>query len=90
MYNTPLNKVRKTEKGASLKRWFAEEWKDEKGNVCGSSDRKGTKVCRPSKRVNKDSPKPWKEMTASEKTKVINAKKKVGMGKRRSSSSNVS
>ena len=29
--------VRKTAKGASLKRWFKEEWKDEKGNACGST-----------------------------------------------------
>lgn len=90
MYNSPFKKVRKTEKGLSLKRWFNEEWKDEKGNPCGSSDNKNTKVCRPSKRVSKDSPKPWSEMTTAEKRKVISAKKKVGMGKRRSSKSNVS
>ena len=82
--------IRKTEKGTSLKRWFKEKWTDEKGNVCGSADRKGVKACRPSVRVNKDSPKPWGQMTASEKSKVVTAKKKVGMGARRSSSSNVS
>lgn len=82
--------VRKTEKGASLKRWFKEKWTDEKGNVCGSPDRKGVKACRPSVRVNKDSPKPWSQMTQGEKTKVVAAKKKVGMGARRSSKSNVS
>ena len=81
--------IRKTEKGASLKRWFKEKWTDEKGNVCGSPDRKGVKACRPSVRVNKDSPKPWGQMTQAEKTKVVSAKKKVGMGKRRASSSNV-
>ena len=82
-------KVRKTAKGASLRRWFKEEWKDEKGNVCGSSKNKNTKVCRPSKRVSGKSPKPWSEMTKAEKAKVVKAKKKVGMGRRRSSSSNV-
>jgi hypothetical protein len=82
--------VRKTEKGASLKRWFAEKWTDEKGNECGSSKNKNTKVCRPSKRVTGDSPKPWGEMSKGEKTKVVSAKKKVGMGNRRSSKSNVS
>jgi hypothetical protein len=81
--------IRKTEKGASLKRWFKEKWTDEKGNVCGSTERKGTKACRPSVRVNSGSPKPWGEMSSTEKTKVVSAKKKVGMGKRRSSSSNV-
>jgi hypothetical protein len=90
MYSSPFKKVRKTEKGLSLKRWFDEEWKDEKGNACGSSKNKNTKVCRPSKRVNKDSPKPWSEMTLAEKKKVTAAKKKAGMGKRRSSKSNVS
>ena len=81
--------IRKTEKGASLKRWFKEKWTDEKGTVCGSAERKGTKACRPSVRVSGDSPKPWNEMSSAEKTKVVSAKKKVGMGKRRSSSSNV-
>lgn len=82
--------VRKTAKGASLRRWLNEKWTDEKGNPCGSSKNKGVKACRPSVRVNKDSPKPWREMSASEKTKVVSAKKKVGMGNRRSSKSNVS
>lgn len=82
-------KVRKTQAGANLKRWFKEEWKDEKGNPCGSSKNKNTKVCRPSKRVSSKSPKPWSEMTKGEKTKVVKAKKKVGMGRRRASSSNV-
>ena len=82
-------KVRKTAKGASLRRWFKEDWKDEKGNVCGSSKNKNTKVCRPSKRISSNSPTPWSEMTEAEKDKVVRAKKKVGMGRRRSSSSNV-
>jgi len=89
MRQSPLF-VRKTEKGASLKRWFKEEWKDEKGNPCGSSKNKNTKVCRPSKKVNSKSPKTWSNMSPEEKQKVVRAKKKVGMGKRRSSSSNVS
>jgi len=88
--NSPLAAVRKTKAGANLKRWFKEEWKDEKGNVCGSDKNKNTKVCRPSKRVSKDSPKSWSEMSQAEKSKVIRAKKKVGMGRRRASSSNVS
>lgn len=82
--------VKKSKSGQSLKRWFAEKWTDEKGNPCGSSKNKKTKVCRPSKRVNSSSPKPWSEMTAAEKAKVVKAKKKVGMGRRRSSKSNVS
>jgi len=82
--------VRKTAEGASLKRWFKEKWTDEKGNACGSTKNKGVKACRPSVRVNRDSPKPWKEMPNTEKSKVVNAKKQVGMGNRRSSKSNIS
>lgn len=82
--------IRKTEKGASLKRWFKEKWTDEKGNPCGSTNNKNVKACRPSVKVSTDSPKPWGQMTQGEKTKVISAKKKVGMGARRSSKSNVS
>ena len=37
---SPLAAIRKTKKGAALKRWFKEEWKDEKGNVCGSEKNK--------------------------------------------------
>lgn len=88
--NNPFKKVRKTAEGAKLRRWFKEEWKDEKGNVCGSAKNKNTKVCRPSKRVSGNSPKPWSEMSKGEKSKVVRAKKKVGMGRRRASSSNVS
>ena len=36
--------VRKTQEGLNLKRLFKEEWKDEKGNVCGSDKNKNTKV----------------------------------------------
>ena len=43
MYKSPLNKVRKTKEGLSLKRWFKEEWTDEKGNECGSAKNKKTK-----------------------------------------------
>ena len=52
--------VRKTKKGAALKRWFKEKWTDEKGNVCGSTKNKKTKKCRPSKRVSSKTPKTWK------------------------------
>mgnify|MGYP003125447379 CR=1 FL=1 len=83
-------KVRKTKAGLNLKRWFKEKWTDEKGNVCGSSKNKNTKVCRPSRRVSSESPKPWSEMSKGEKSKIVRAKKKVGMGRRRASSSNVS
>jgi len=77
--------VRKTKKGAALKRWFQEKWTDEKGNVCGSTKNKNTKKCRPSKRVSSRTPKTWSEMSPAEKKKAIAEKKRVGMGKRTSS-----
>jgi hypothetical protein len=77
--------VRKTKAGASLKRWFKEDWKDEKGNVCGSTKNKKTKKCRPSKRINSKTPKTWKEMSPAEKARAVAEKKKVGMGNKTSS-----
>ena len=88
--SSPGKKVKKTQAGANLKRWFKEEWKDNKGNACGSSKNKKTKVCRPSKSVSSKSPKTWGQMSQGEKRKVVSAKNKVGMGRRRASSSNVS
>ena len=77
--------VRKTKKGAALKRWFKEKWTDEKGNVCGSTKNKKTKKSRPSKRVSSKTPKTWKEMSPAEKKKAVAEKKRTGMGKRTSS-----
>lgn len=76
--------VRKTAKGAALKRWFKEKWKDEKGNPCGSSKNKGVKKCRPSKRVSSKTPVTWKGV-GKRKAAVVAEKKRVGMGKRTSS-----
>jgi hypothetical protein len=74
--------VRKTKKGASLQRWFKEKWTDEKGNVCGSTENKKTKKCRPSRKVSSKTPKTWKEMSPAEKKKAEDEKKREGMGKR--------
>ena len=46
--------VRKTKKGAALKRWFKEKWIDVRtGKPCGRTkgDGRGVPYCRPSKRV---------------------------------------
>ena len=61
--------VRKTAKGASLKRWFKEDWKDVRtGKACGrkKGESRGTPYCRPSKRVSGKTPKTSSEMSASE------------------------
>tara|TARA_R100001510_G_C7654998_1_gene213909 strand:+ start:217 stop:489 length:273 start_codon:yes stop_codon:yes gene_type:complete len=77
--------VRKTAKGAALKRWFKEKWKDEKGNPCGSSKNKNTKKCRPTKRVSSKTPRTWGSLSKSQKAKAVAEKKRVGMGRRTSS-----
>jgi len=73
--------VRKTKKGAALKRWFEEDWKDVRtGKECGRSkgEKRGTPYCRPTKRVSKNTPKTSGEMTAAEKRKKIAEKKRLG------------
>ncbi|REJ63508.1 MAG: hypothetical protein DWQ21_02995 [Bacteroidetes bacterium] len=77
--------VRKTKKGANLKRWFKEKWTDEKGNPCGSTKNKRIKKCRPSVRISRATPVTWKEMSSSQKKKAVAEKKRTGMGKRTSS-----
>jgi len=73
--------VRKTAKGAALKRWFKEDWKDVRtGKACGrkEGEKRGTPYCRPTKKVSSKTPKTSGEMTASEKRKKIAEKKRLG------------
>ena len=73
--------VRKTKKGAPLKRGFKEEWKDVRtGKPCGrrKGEKRGTPYCRPSKRVSSKTPKTSGEMTAAEKRSRISQKKSLG------------
>ena len=73
--------VRKTAKGAALKRWFKEDWKDVRtGKACGrqKGEKRGTPYCRPTKRVSSKTPKTSGEMSASEKRKKITEKKRLG------------
>lgn len=74
--------VRKTAKGAALKRWFKERWTDQDGNPCGSKKGKKVKKCRPSKRVSADTPVLWSQLSSAKKKKVVDEKKRVGMGKK--------
>ena len=81
MYQSPFKKVRKTEKGASLKRWFKEEWIDVRtGKPCGRTkgDGRGVPYCRPKKRISSKTPKTASEMSATEKKKKIAEKKRLG------------
>ncbi len=74
-------KIRKTAKGAALKRWFKEDWKDVRtGKDCGrkKGDGRGTPYCRPSKRVSEKTPKTSGEMSSAEKAKKVAEKKRLG------------
>jgi hypothetical protein len=56
--------VRKTKKGAELKRWQAEKWQDTKsGKACGAGGK--NEYCRPTKRVSSKTPKTKYELTPS-------------------------
>ena len=73
--------VRKTKKGAALKRWFKEEWKDvSTGKACGrrTGEKRSTPYCRRSKRVPSKTQKTSKEMTAAEKRSRVSQKKSLG------------
>lgn len=73
--------VRKTKKGADLKRWFKEKWVDVRsGKPCGrqKGEKRGTPYCRPSKRVSSRTPVTASEMSASQKRSRIAEKKKLG------------
>lgn len=77
-------KVRKTKKGASLKRWLKEKWIDTRtGKPCGRSEgeNRGTPYCRPSKRISSKTPKTSGEMSSAEKRKKENEKKRLGQPK---------
>lgn len=74
----------KPSSSSGLQRWFAEEWVDEKGNVCGSSKNKNTKKCRPKKRITEDTPVTWGEMSPSQRSRAVSEKKRVGMGRKAS------
>lgn len=73
--------VRKSKKGASLKRWLKEEWIDVRtGKPCGrsKSESRGVPYCRPKKRVSSKTPRTASEMSASEKSRKISEKKRLG------------
>ena len=73
--------VLKSKKGAALRRWFREDWKDVRtGKACGRSkgEKRGTPYCRPTKRISSKTPKTASEMSASEKRKKIAEKKRLG------------
>mgnify|MGYP003136186342 CR=1 FL=1 len=73
--------VRKSKKGANLKRWFKEEWIDVRtGKPCGrrKGEKRGVPYCRPKKKISSKTGKTASEMSASEKAAKIREKKALG------------
>ena len=75
MYQSPLSKVRKSEKGASLRRWFKEEWHTPSGDKDYS---KGENLFRPKKRINSKTPPTWSDLTSAEKAAAQKEKNTKG------------
>ena len=67
--------VRKTKKGAALRRWFKEDWRTPKGKKDYS---KGENTFRPTKRITKDTPTTWSELTPAEKARAKKEKDTKG------------
>jgi len=72
--NSPF-KARKTKEGLALKRWFKEEWKTPKGKEDYEG---GENTFRPTKKVSKDTPKTWSEVTPASKAKAQKEKNTKG------------
>ena len=67
--------VRKTKKGLALKRWFKEDWRTPRGNKDYS---KGENTFRPTKRISKDTPKTWSQLSKSYKARAAKEKREKG------------
>ena len=76
MYQSPFSKVRKTAKGLALKRWFKEEWETPSGKKDYSETDENT--FRPTKKVSKDTPSTWSELTPAEKASAKKEKNTKG------------
>jgi hypothetical protein len=64
----------------SLKRWFKESWKKRvngKYIECGSEKGQDDAKCRPAKRVTKETPKTWSELSPAEEKRAIADKNKA-------------
>lgn len=73
--------VKKSEEGASLKRWEKEKWTDTRtGKACGAGGK--NEYCRPTRRVSSKTPKTKSEISPSKLAQKKAEKSRVGMGKR--------
>jgi hypothetical protein len=67
--------IRKTKAGLNLKRWFKENWQTPKGKKDYSG---GENTFRPTKKISKDTPSTWSEVTPSEKARAQKEKNEKG------------
>ncbi len=67
--------IRKTKAGLNLKRWFKENWKTPSGKKDYSG---GENTFRPTKKISKDTPSTWSEVTPSEKARAQKEKNEKG------------
>tara|TARA_E500000318_G_scaffold107082_1_gene115881 strand:- start:1832 stop:2089 length:258 start_codon:yes stop_codon:yes gene_type:complete len=70
-----MPKIRKTQAGLNLKRWFKEEWRTLSGDKDYS---KGDRTFRPTKRISSKTPVTAGELTASEKARARKEKREKG------------
>jgi hypothetical protein len=65
----------------SLKRWFSEKWKKKIAGgemvECGSEKGQDDAKCRPAKRISKETPKTWNELSPTEEKRAIADKNKA-------------
>ena len=67
--------VRKTKAGLRLKRWFKEDWRTPRGKKDYSG---GENTFRPTKRISKDTPSTWSELSKSERARAQKEKNTKG------------
>ncbi len=70
-----MGKVRKTQAGLNLKRWFKEDWRTLSGDKDYS---KGDRTFRPTKRVSSKTPVTASELTEAEKRRARKEKEEKG------------
>ena len=70
-----MGKVRKTQAGLDLKRWFEEDWRTLSGDEDYS---KGDRTFRPTKRISSKTPVTASELTEAEKRRARKEKEEKG------------
>lgn len=70
-----MGRVRKTQAGLNLKRWFKEDWRTLSGDEDYS---KGDRTFRPTKRISSKTPVTASELTEAEKRRAKREKREKG------------